>query len=266
MELSGVEVLARGVSVRGSLGPVFENLDLDVPAGGLLAVHGPRGSGRTAVLLTLGGRMRMVAGAVQVGGYRLPRRAGKVRRLVAVARAAPAVVLEDRLRVSELISERTAVDRVKRPQIDEMLSFLDVDLPGHPLLEELAPDDAFRLALALALARGPSAVIADDVDEGCTPAQSARAWQALAAVCSTGCTVLAASTAPPDPAYFGHGVASPTVVTVALPRHSASRLAPPTSDDDRGGDDWSPSTAPTVSVRSADDPNAASGSEGRPRP
>lgn len=89
MTAAGVDVVARGASVRGPRGPVFEGVDLDVPAGGLLAVHGPAGSGRTSLLLALAGRMRLSGGAVRVGGHVLPAEGRRVRRLVAVARAAP---------------------------------------------------------------------------------------------------------------------------------------------------------------------------------
>ncbi|TVT23945.1 ABC transporter ATP-binding protein, partial [Amycolatopsis rhizosphaerae] len=64
METTGVvgaAVTARGLGVRGPRGPVFENVDLEVPAGGFLVVHGPGGSGRTSLLLALSGRLRLTA-------------------------------------------------------------------------------------------------------------------------------------------------------------------------------------------------------------
>ncbi len=54
--------------MRGPWGPVYGPLDLDVDAGGVTALIHPAGTGRTALLLTLAGRMRPVQGTITVFG------------------------------------------------------------------------------------------------------------------------------------------------------------------------------------------------------
>lgn len=61
-------VTARGIRMRGPWGPVYGPIDLDVDAGGVTALIYPAGTGRTALQLTLAGRMRPVAGRVTVFG------------------------------------------------------------------------------------------------------------------------------------------------------------------------------------------------------
>ncbi len=61
-------VSARAIQMRGPWGPVYGPIDLDVDAGGVTALIHPAGTGRTALLLTLAGRMRPVAGTVTVFG------------------------------------------------------------------------------------------------------------------------------------------------------------------------------------------------------
>ncbi len=54
--------------MRGPWGPVYGPIDLDVDAGGVTALIHPAGTGRTALLLTLAGRMRPVQGTITVFG------------------------------------------------------------------------------------------------------------------------------------------------------------------------------------------------------
>lgn len=216
---AGVDIVARGLSVRGPRGPVFENVDVEVPAGGLLVVHGPAGSGRTSLLLALAGRMRFVTGAVRVGGYELPARGKLVRRLVALARAEPAAALEGRLRVGELISERTwLARRVSDHRVDAAFALLGIDPPRKALVEDLDPATGCLVAVALALAGRPHALVVDDADGGCTPPGRQSVWHALDRVRATGCTVLAAGTDPPPSGPLPPSMTTP--VPVVLPRRS----------------------------------------------
>jgi ABC-type cobalamin/Fe3+-siderophores transport system ATPase subunit len=61
-------VAARAITMRGPWGPVYGPIDLDVDAGGVTALIHPAGTGRTALLLTLAGRMRPISGTVTVFG------------------------------------------------------------------------------------------------------------------------------------------------------------------------------------------------------
>ena len=78
------------LSLTGPEGPVFGPVDAAVWPAVLTAVVGPAGSGRSALLLALSGRMRGCAGTVLLDGAERPRR-GDARRLrarSAVARLA----------------------------------------------------------------------------------------------------------------------------------------------------------------------------------
>lgn len=222
-----VAFAARGLTVRGPRGPVFENVDVDVPAGELLVVHGPAGSGRTSLLLALAGRMRPAAGAVRVGAYRLPGAGRAVHRLVAVARAGPAAGLEPRLRVREAMAERCWISPgVTGERLREAFAVLGIDPPESALIEDLSPDEQVLLAVGLALAGRPGAIVVDDVEAGCTGEQRGVVWRALEEVCRSGPTVLASATGPPAaPAGSLLGSAWQPVL-VGLPRRSGDRLSP----------------------------------------
>lgn len=210
-------MIARGASVQGPRGPVFEGVDLDVPAGGLLAAHGPAGCGRTSLLLALAGRMRLSGGAIRVGGYVLPAEGRRVRAAVAVARAAPAVALEGRLRVKEVMDERRLTGAgVTERRIREAFETVGLSPRGSDLVEDLGPVEALLLATALALAERPGALVVDDVDEGLPPDAHGSVWQALDRVRNSGPTVLAGCLRTPPP--------TPGLVALSLPRRSRDRL------------------------------------------
>jgi len=65
--------------------PLFRDVDVRVPAGGVLVVAGPHRSGRTALLLTLSGRAHADAGVLKVAGLVAPVRDPDIRRRTAVA-------------------------------------------------------------------------------------------------------------------------------------------------------------------------------------
>jgi RND superfamily putative drug exporter len=63
---------------------VFENVDVHLPRGGLLAIHGSGPTGKTALLYTFAGRIGRVDGDLKVLGSVVPQHAHAVRRKVAL--------------------------------------------------------------------------------------------------------------------------------------------------------------------------------------
>jgi RND superfamily putative drug exporter len=81
-----VAIAAAGVILVGADGPLYEDVDTTVAAGGVLAVQGARPVSVTALLLTLAGRLEPDHGRLKVAGLVLPVRAGAVRSRVAYVR------------------------------------------------------------------------------------------------------------------------------------------------------------------------------------
>lgn len=200
VEFQGVQIVARGVSVRGPRGCAVANVSVDVPAGRLAVVVGPAGSGRTSLLLALAGRMRLVTGTVAVGSCRLPGDADRVRRLVALAAAAPALDLDEFLTAGEHVSERFLTSRsgATPDTVSAAMDLVGCNAPRPVRIGELRPDDRVLLAVALAAAERPGAVVVDDADRGCRPDESRRVWDGLRALAERGCTVVASGTQIPE--------------------------------------------------------------------
>ncbi|NKY87318.1 ATP-binding cassette domain-containing protein [Nocardia veterana] len=194
MRFHGVDIIARGLTARGARGCAFAGVSLDIEAGRLAVITGPGGSGRTSLLLALAGRMRIVAGSAAVGGWRLPDDARRVREVVGVARAEPAVGLDDELRVGDLVQERMLIaPGVDGAAVADAMALLEVDAPGRTAVADLPPDQRTLLAVALTAAEGPGVVVVDDTTRGCDPAGSDRVWTGLRALGEHGCTVLAST-------------------------------------------------------------------------
>jgi hypothetical protein len=61
-------IVVRGITLRGPWGPVYGPVDLEADAGGVSVLVCPAGLGRTALLMTLAGRMKPRTGSLTVLG------------------------------------------------------------------------------------------------------------------------------------------------------------------------------------------------------
>src|SRR3954469_7639256 len=166
-----------GLGLRTRQGWVFRDVDLSLPAGSVAAIAGPAGSGRSMLLLTLAGRARPTDGTLSVDDA--DRRAA-IRRRVAVARVTGAIEPDPDLLVADC--RREAVLLSPGADVTWAQELVGLSADGATPVGDLAADDAALLALALAAASRPVALVLDDVDRDATHAQQARVWAALTAV------------------------------------------------------------------------------------
>lgn len=197
-------VCARQLSLRTKRGWVFRDVDLDLADGELLAVAGPASSGRSMLLLTLTGRAKPTGGTVRVAGSR---RRGKIRQVASVARITGAIELDGDLRVIDHLHE---LQWLSRGDVDYRHA---ADLVGFTpdsatRVEDLAPDEATLLAVALAVATRPRLLVVDDVDVAATAEQQRRIWSALADVAGSGIAVVASTVGAELPESLGVRVLS----------------------------------------------------------
>ncbi|MFI8179713.1 ATP-binding cassette domain-containing protein [Actinacidiphila glaucinigra] len=212
-------ITAEGYGLEGPRGRVFGDVAFTAPAGSLIAVEGPSGSGRTCLLLSLTGRMRATEGRAEVAGFRLPKQLAAVRRVAALGPVAGVSELDPGLTVGEHLRERVLLQRrfggslreLLRPggtggaRVDEALSAAGLDLSTLPKAERTAARDlerleALRLGTALALLARPEVLAVDDTDHKLAPAEREWAWAMLRGIAANGTTVLAVCTDAPEDA------------------------------------------------------------------
>jgi ABC-type cobalamin/Fe3+-siderophores transport system ATPase subunit len=158
--------------MRGPWGPVYGPIDLDIDAGGVTALVCPAGSGRTALLMTLAGRMRPVAGELMVFGLRRP---NDIFAASALAGIDELDTVSESVTVRDLITEQRRWDadwyrlirRADEADLAAVCSHVFGDLPLPPLteyFEELSELDRLLLRIALANTSRPPLLVVGQLD------------------------------------------------------------------------------------------------------
>lgn len=250
--MDGVGVTADGLGLRGPRGWAFRDVGVDAEPGSLIAIEGPSGSGRTSLLLALTGRMKATAGTATVGGARLPKQLGAVRRFSALAHVPGVTDLDPALTVGEHLHERALLQRrfggslraLLRPpaeraaeaglRIDAAVDAAGLDREALPkgsrtAVRDLERIEALRLSVALALISGPRLLGVDDVDLKLTQAEREQAWALLASLAEAGTTVLAVCAEAPE------GAVAVSTGTAAVPSDERDDVQDDPRDGDGGG-------------------------------
>lgn len=137
-EDESIIIRASGLTVRGAEGTVYGPLDLQIPDSTLVFLSGRGGSGRTALALTLSGRMKPTEGTLEVCGLSTLK---DIRQAVAIAGVDAIDSLDRDVKVRDVLSEHRAwchgwlgwAPRADDDYRDELLS----DLYGTRSLPEL---------------------------------------------------------------------------------------------------------------------------------
>ena len=135
-------VTARGIQMSGPWGPVYGPIDLDIDAGGVTVLVCPAGSGRTALMMTLAGRMSPAAGELTVFGRRS---AKDIFALAALAGFDELDTVSESVTVRDLITEQLRWDapwyrmvrRAERRDLETVCAPVFGDLP-------MPPQESFR--------------------------------------------------------------------------------------------------------------------------
>ncbi|MGJ9414111.1 MMPL family transporter [Aeromicrobium sp. CF4.19] len=204
-------ISAAGLTATTPQGPVFNDVNISLPEGDWLVVHGPARGGKTALLLTLAGRMAFADGRLRVGGHLLPQEARAVRHLVSLGEMSGVNELDDGLSVDQHIAERRAISsfglwvpqRRIAPLRHELNRALQhaYDTAGLPFREVsgstplVALDGVARTVLGavLALSDDPRILVVDDVDHLRVAGDVQLVWSALAWLLEERDTTLVAS-------------------------------------------------------------------------
>jgi ABC-2 type transport system ATP-binding protein len=187
-----LEVDHLGLATRA--GPVFSDVSFTVGEESLTIVVGPAGSGRSALLLAVSGRMRGVVGSVRLSGHPGPTRPRDLRAVTAVARLSTLVQPEGQLSVGESVTERALLDGVHPAAAEAAVTaaeeLLDERFDRNLLVDQL---DAYRrtlLCVVLALVRPAELLVLDDADRSLDLADQRRLFDALTRVASQGRSLL----------------------------------------------------------------------------
>lgn len=217
------DLVARGLTLATPRGTVFGPVDLHLPPRTHGAVLGTQGSGRSALLLALTGRLQGVTGELSLGRVDAHRYPHVLRRATAVAHISDHVELEPLLTVAECIDEHSVLEgvsrRVGRERVARLEDLVDFHPDRHAVVGGLPAEDRTVLACLLACVRPAELIVYDDVDSSLTLPQLERVYDVLGVLGSRGHRfVVSALASSPVP----HGA-----VVVELPTPGHAESAPP---------------------------------------
>lgn len=167
-------VSARALGLKTYAGYAYRGVDVDVHKGALVAVRGRNGSGKTALLLTLAGRMKQTDGALVVGEFELPRQRAKAERHVGLGLFSGLNDLQDSLTATYATGAEFELYG-RKPHREAVLAYLRVwglaDI-ANVRVKDLTSEKLTQLGIALAFVGEPDAVVVDNVEDQLTMTQS----------------------------------------------------------------------------------------------
>jgi len=193
-----VRNLRHGYATPSGRLAVLDGVDVDVPAGGYLAVTGSSGAGKTTFLSVLGGLEQAQEGRVEVGGREISRLRGDD--LAAYRRATVGFVfqhfgLPDTLTAAENVELACTLaglaPRSRRRRAAELLAAVGLTARAGHRPPALSGGERQRVAIARALANKPQLLLADEPTGNLDDEASAMVVHLLeAARTRLGCTLV----------------------------------------------------------------------------
>ncbi len=150
-----------GASPGGAV--VLRGVDLEIPAGGRLALVGPSGAGKTTLLRVIAGLEPSASGSVEAAGRVLDGLAPH-RRPIAMVFQEPRLLpnLDAAENVAFALRAAGAGRRERRSRADELLAEVGLDGLGRRGVRGMSGGEQQRIALARALCPDPGLLLLDE--------------------------------------------------------------------------------------------------------
>ena len=181
-------------SLRKAFGEVqaLDGLSLAAPAGSVLGLLGPNGSGKTTTVSILATSLRPDAGRAAVGGLDVVTQAALVRRVIGLAGQFAAV--DPNLTGRENLALIGRLSRVGRRQArvraDELLDGFGLNAAAGRLVRGYSGGMRRRLDVAAALLHRPAVLFLDEPTTGLDPESRFVLWDSVRDLARSGTTVL----------------------------------------------------------------------------
>src|SRR4051812_7273492 len=184
-------ITARGLRKAYGEQVVLDGIDLDVPAGTVLALLGPNGAGKTTAVRILCTLLPPDAGTVTVAGHDLAD-GHAIRAAIGVTGQFSAVdpLLTGRENLA-LMSDLWHLDRAAgRQRAGELLARLDLVDAADKAVSTYSGGMTRRLDLAMTLMSDPQVVFLDEPSTGLDPRSRRTVWEIVEELVASGVTVL----------------------------------------------------------------------------
>lgn len=181
-----------GLTLTTRRGPVFSDLTFTADGNRVTALLGSTGCGKTALLLTLAGRMRATRGRGTVCGLDLARDASHVRTAVGLGLVAGVNDLDDALTAGQHAREALLFRGGRSDSPHSVLARVGLADEKDTAVRDLDIEQRELLGIALGLVGGVRVLVVDDIDHDLDVAQQERVMLLLRSLSAEGVTVIAA--------------------------------------------------------------------------
>ena len=172
---------ARDLGLRNTKGCPFAGVTLTVHKGELLALRGQNGSGKTALLLTLAGRMVANQGTLTLLGHSMPKERRKIQKRIGLGEIKGLNDMGDNLSVIYAVGAEFELYG-KRPKADTVHAYMqkwDLEDVARLQIKDLSEEMRIRVGIALGMVNDPDMLCVDNVEDQLTSVQSMRLMEFL---------------------------------------------------------------------------------------
>lgn len=167
-------LVACDVGLKTFKGYAYRHVNLEAYRGRLLAVRGSNGSGKTALLLTLAGRMKHTEGTVSADGQELPCRECRLEQQVGLSLFRGLNDLPENVPARDVTRAEFGLHGLSSAAEDvsaylETWGLSDV---ADLRIADMTAERRAQLGIALGFVGAPAAVMVDDVEDQLTTRQS----------------------------------------------------------------------------------------------
>lgn len=185
-------VAARGLVKTYGEVRALDGLDLEVPAGQVLALLGPNGAGKTTLVRAIATLTRLDTGSLQVAGHDVGTHPEQVRRAIGLAgqyaAVEPALTGRENLpMVARLFGHRRRDARAATERVLEQLGLTEA---GDRLVRTYSGGMRRRLDLGASLVGSPRLLLLDEPTTGLDPRSRGDMWDVIATLVRGGTSVL----------------------------------------------------------------------------
>ncbi|MCW0213576.1 MAG: ATP-binding cassette domain-containing protein [Pseudonocardia sp.] len=169
---------------------VLRGVDLDVPAGSVLALLGSNGAGKTTLVRILSTLLKADSGTATVHGFDVTTAPGDVRRSISLTGQFAAV--DDVLTGRENLVLIAKLRHLRNPGAiaDEMLDRFSLTDSGARKASTYSGGMRRRLDIAMSLIGDPPIIVLDEPTTGLDPQARIEVWQTVEALARGGTTVV----------------------------------------------------------------------------
>lgn len=187
-----VKIKNLSVTLDGDI-KALKGIDLELPAGKTVGFIGPSGAGKTTLIRSIVGRIRLDSGTIDVFG--LPAGSAELRRQASYMTqdlsVYPDLTVKENLNYFAIMS---GVNKKAAPEaIKVALNSVDIEDKADSLVMNLSGGQKQRVSLAIALLGSPKLMVLDEPTVGLDPVLRERLWTLFNKLAEKGTTLIISS-------------------------------------------------------------------------